>query len=47
MSKATVEDGTSWEELVEKGLIEYVDNNEINNAVVAFNQNELSKYKCD
>lgn len=45
--KATMEDGTSWEELVEKGLIEYVDNNEINNAVVAFNQNELSKYKCD
>jgi DNA-directed RNA polymerase II subunit RPB2 len=42
-----VEDGTNWEELVEKGLIEYVDNNEINNAVVAFNQNELSKYKCD
>lgn len=45
--KAKVEDGTSWDDLVEKGLIEYVDNNEINNAVVAFNQNELSKYKCD
>jgi len=45
--KATKEDGTNFDELVEKGLIIYVDNNEINNAVVAFNQNELKRYKCD
>lgn len=45
--KATIKDGISWDELVEKGLIEYIDNNEINNSVVAFNQNELSKYRCD
>lgn len=45
--KATVKDGTNWDTLVEKGCIKYVDNNEINNSVVAFNQNELSKYRCD
>lgn len=45
--KATMEDGCDWDNLVEQGMIEYVDNNEINNAVVAFNQNELSKYNCD
>ena len=45
--KATIEDGIDWYELIEKGLIKYIDNNEINNSVVAFNQNELSKYKCD
>jgi DNA-directed RNA polymerase II subunit RPB2 len=43
----SIEDGIEWDELVENGFIEYVDNNEINNAVVAFNQNELSKYHCD
>ena len=45
--KITEQDGTDWEQLVEKGLIKYVDNHEINNAVIAFNQNELSKYRCD
>ena len=40
-------DGTNWDELVEAGFIRYVDNSEINNAVVAFNQNELKKYHND
>jgi DNA-directed RNA polymerase beta subunit len=41
------EDGFIWDELVEKQLIKYVDNNEINSAVVAFTPSELSKYSCD
>jgi len=45
--RARVEDGTDWDTLVDKGLIKYVDNNEINGAVVAFHQNELSKYHND
>jgi len=45
--KAKEEDGVVWDSLVSKGLIRYVDNNEINNAVIAFNQNELCKYKND
>jgi DNA-directed RNA polymerase II subunit RPB2 len=35
--------GTNWDELVQNGAITYVDNNEVNNAVVAFNPNELGK----
>ena len=38
-------DGTNWDDLVERGLIVYVDNMEANGAVIAFNQKELSKYK--
>ena len=38
-------DGTNWDDLVEKGLIVYVDNMEANGAVIAFNQKELTKYK--
>jgi len=45
--KITKDDGINWDKLLEQGLIKYVDNSEINNAVVAFNQNELGKYKCD
>ena len=45
--KITKEDGTNWDELVAKGLITYIDNNEINNAVVAFHPNELTKYHND
>ena len=45
--KITPEDGTNWDELVDKGLITYIDNNEINNAVVAFHPNELTKYHND
>lgn len=43
----TAEDGTNWEELLDKGHIIYVDNNEISTAVVAFNSNELTKYHND
>jgi len=43
----TPEDGTDWDELIEKGCIKYLDNNEINNAVVAFHPNELEKYHND
>ena len=44
---AKKEDGTDWDKLVKEGKILYVDNNEIDNAVVAFSQKELSKYKND
>jgi len=43
----TEEDGTNWDELVEKGVITYIDNMEANNAVIAFHQNELGKYRND
>ena len=43
----TTEDGTNWEELINKNLITYVDNNEINSAVVAFTPKELTKYHND
>ena len=33
--------------MVEKGIITYIDNLEANNAVIAFNQNELGKYHND
>ena len=38
-------DGTNWDDLVEKGLIIYIDNMEANGSVIAFNQKELTKYK--
>lgn len=37
----------NWDELVENRIIEYLDNLEINNSVIAFNQNELNKFKYD
>jgi DNA-directed RNA polymerase II subunit RPB2 len=40
-------DGTNWDSLVEKGCIQYIDNSEINDSVVAFYQNELQKYHND
>lgn len=43
----TEEDGTDWDKLIEKGIITYIDNMEANNAVIAFHQNELSKYHND
>lgn len=43
----TEKDGTNWEKLVDNGFITYLDNSEINNKVVAFNQNELGKYHND
>jgi DNA-directed RNA polymerase beta subunit len=41
---AQEEDGTNWNELVEKKAITYIDNMEANGAVIAFHQNELEKY---
>ena len=43
----TNEDGTNWDELIDKNIISYIDNIEANNAVIAFNTNELKKYKND
>ena len=45
--EATIEDGTSWANLVKKGLITYIDNFEANGSVIAFSQNELGKYHND
>jgi DNA-directed RNA polymerase beta subunit len=39
--------GTDWTNLVRLGCIHYVDNNEVENAVVAFQQKELRMYKND
>ena len=44
---AKEEDGTDWDVLVDKGYIRYIDNSEINNATVAFNQEELKNYRND
>lgn len=41
------EDGKDWDDLVEKGIIIYIDNMEANGAVIAFHQNELTKYHND
>jgi|UniRef100_A0A6C0J1Q7 DNA-directed RNA polymerase II subunit RPB2 len=43
----TEEDGVDWDNLVEKGLVTYIDNMEANNAVIAFKQNELKNYHND
>jgi DNA-directed RNA polymerase II subunit RPB2 len=43
----TPEDGTDWDQLVDRGIITYIDNLEANNAVIAFNQGELGKYRSD
>ena len=45
--KLTKEDGINWDELVSKNIIEYLDNSEIQSKVIAFNQDELKKYKND
>lgn len=37
--------GTDWSTLVKMGCIHYVDNNEVENSVVAFQQKELSMYQ--
>ena len=44
---AEEKDGTNWDELVEKGFIEYIDNMEANGSVIAFHQKELTKFKSD
>lgn len=41
------EDGCDWDTLLEKGVITYLDSAEINSKVIAFNEIELSRYKCD
>jgi DNA-directed RNA polymerase II subunit RPB2 len=43
----TDKDGSDWNDLVDKSLITYLDNAEINNKVIAFNQKELGKYRAD
>jgi DNA-directed RNA polymerase II subunit RPB2 len=40
-------DGCDWNDLVERGKIQYVDNSEVNGSVIAFCGDELSKYVCD
>jgi DNA-directed RNA polymerase beta subunit len=44
---ATQEHGTDWDTLIQSDLIRYIDNREIDKAVVAFDQKELVKYKND
>ena len=43
----TPEDGTDWDELVDRGIITYIDNIEASHSVIAFNQGELGKYRSD
>ena len=45
--KITEKDGSDWNELVERRLIQYVDNSEVNESVIAFTESELTKYKND
>ncbi len=45
--KARKEMGTDWNDLVSRGVINYVDNSEASNGVFAFDQSELSQFKCD
>jgi DNA-directed RNA polymerase beta subunit len=40
-------DGTDWNNLVRKNLIEYVDVAEVENSVIAMNAKDLDKHLCD
>ena len=40
-------DNIDWNLLVEKGYIHYIDNYEAENSVIAMDQNDLKKFKCD
>lgn len=40
-------DGTDWEELVNKNLIEYLDNCEVESYVLAMSSSDLSKFQAD
>lgn len=40
-------DGVNWDTLVEKNYIQYLDNSEVENAVIAMNQKELFLYQND
>jgi len=42
-----MEDGSNWNNLVASGKIKYIDNWETNNAIIAFDQSELKKYRND
>lgn len=42
-----VEDGTNWDTLLRMGRIRYIDVNEANEAVIAFYQQDMTKYKSD
>lgn len=39
--------GTNWEELVEKGYIQYLDNAEVENSIIAMTPHELKQSKYD
>lgn len=40
-------DNLAWDELVERELIQYVDNSEVENAVIAMNDHDLTSFKCN
>jgi len=43
----TEKDNPNWSELVEKEFIQYVDNSEVENSVIAMDDNDLKKFKCN
>ena len=43
----TEDDEPIWEDLVEKEMIQYVDNSEVENAVIAMDDKDLAKFKCN
>ena len=45
--KITENDKPNWNELVDKEVIQYVDNSEVENSVIAMNDDDLKKFKCD
>ena len=45
--KITDDDGTDWDDLVERKRIQYLDNSEIENCTIAMNQSDLLNYEND
>jgi DNA-directed RNA polymerase II subunit RPB2 len=45
--KVTESDGCNWDYLIEKQFIQYIDNSEAENSVIAMNQKELVMYQND
>ena len=45
--KITENDNPNWSELVDKEVIQYVDNSEVENSVIAMNDDDLRKFKCN
>ena len=43
----TENDAPIWDQLIEKQLIQYVDNSEVENSVIAMDDSDLKKFKCD